>query len=93
MKTNNVLLIDKFDPILLIQNRLTFSNTLKELISSLPSELQSVFGVPGMIEYENTVRNEFAVKHIMSMVNLPVILKREEGARVEYSHYFIVCTN
>jgi hypothetical protein len=46
-----------------------------------------------MIEYDNTVRNEFAVKHVMSMVNLPVIIKREEGNRVEYSHYFIVCTN
>jgi glutathione synthase/RimK-type ligase-like ATP-grasp enzyme len=67
---------------------------MEELIDSMTREMKAIFGVPKTIEHSNKggVRED-QIQAILSQVKFPVILKREEGNRLEYSHYFIVCTN
>lgn len=54
VNTHKIVLVDKFASISLIQNRITFSNKLQELVDSLPADLRETFGVPRMTAFSNT---------------------------------------
>jgi len=53
MSKHQVVLIDKLEPIYTIQNRITFSSKMQELIDSMGSEMKRIFGVPKTIDFTN----------------------------------------
>lgn len=42
--------------------------------------------------HQNTGATDREVDAILAKISLPVIVKREEGNRLQYSHYFFICT-
>jgi hypothetical protein len=83
-------MIDDFDSIGLINNRIKFSAELEAFINELPDSLKKFFAAP---RFKIHLAEESDSEDLLlTQLNLPVIVKAQEGSLKEFSHTFFICS-